>query len=220
MSIKETNVKMLPIGQLVTNDGQIEGVPANPRQISKADFEKLKASLRANDLTGVMPLKVYPQGEQYVVLGGNMRLRALQELGAAEVSCIVLPENTDVETLREVVIVDNSTFGEWDIDLLADQWDESELRDWGVSVPMGAGGELDEDGNYQSEEMTEYEQAQILNPEDEYIIITCRPEEFDDMRAHFGCGYIRPLEAGKRYREKRERARVVKWSDYVSSNTK
>ena len=85
-------MKMLPIGQLVTNDGQIEGVPANPRQISKTDFEKLKASLKANDLTGVMPLKVYPQGEQYVVLGGNMRLRALQELGATEVSCIVLPE--------------------------------------------------------------------------------------------------------------------------------
>lgn len=132
MSIKETNVKMLPIGQLVTNDGQIEGVPANPRQISKTDFEKLKSSLKANDLTGVMPLKVYPQGEQYVVLGGNMRLRALQELGAEEVSCIVLPENTDVETLREVVIVDNSTFGEWDNDMLANEWDTQELSDWGV----------------------------------------------------------------------------------------
>lgn len=134
MSIKETNVKMLPIGQLVTNDGQIEGVPANPRQINKADFEKLKSSLRANDLTGVMPLKVYPKGEQYVVLGGNMRLRALQELGAAEVSCIVLPENTDVETLREVVIVDNSTFGEWDNDMLANEWDVQELSDWGVEL--------------------------------------------------------------------------------------
>ena len=49
----------------------------------------------------------------------------------------MLPENTDVETLREVVIVDNSTFGEWDMDLLVDQWDENELRDWGVDLPFG-----------------------------------------------------------------------------------
>ena len=137
MNILTTDVRSIPLAHLTHNDGQIEGVPANPRQIDNKDYAKLKKSLKADNLTGVMPLKVYLHNGSYVVLGGNMRLRALKELGAESVPCIIVPEDASTDVLRKIVISDNSTFGDWDMDLLADQWDESELRDWGVDLPFG-----------------------------------------------------------------------------------
>ena len=64
-----------------------------------------------------------------------MRLRALQELGVKSVSCIVVPKDTDTDTLCQIVIEDNSTFGEWDYDALANEWPADKLQDWGVDVP-------------------------------------------------------------------------------------
>ena len=135
MNILTTDVRSIPLAHLTHNDGQIEGVPANPRQIDNKEYAKLKKSLKADNLTGVMPLKVYLHNGSYVVLGGNMRLRALKELGAESVPCIVVPEDASVDVLRKIVISDNSTFGDWDMDLLANNWDAQELEDWGVEVP-------------------------------------------------------------------------------------
>lgn len=137
MNITKTEITTLPLKHLRPNTGQIEGVPANPRQINEKEYTKLKASLQADNLTGVMPLKVYLHNGEYVVLGGNMRLRALQELGEKDAPCIIVPADMDTDTLRKIVTTDNSTFGEWDFDMLANDWDESELRDWGVDLPFG-----------------------------------------------------------------------------------
>ncbi len=72
----------LPISKLVNNTGQIEGLPANPRQIDKTDYERLLKSLKEDpDFLVHKPLHVYEHNDQYVVLGGNQRLRALKELG-------------------------------------------------------------------------------------------------------------------------------------------
>lgn len=126
---------MLPVADLRPNTGQMEaiGVHANPRQISESDYQKLLKSMRAKNMTGLLPLKVYQYNGEWIVLGGNMRLRAMQELGIESVSCIVVPEGTDAETLNEFIIKDNSTYGEWDMDALAN-WD-APLDDWGVDVP-------------------------------------------------------------------------------------
>lgn len=134
MEIKDGAITILPIKDLVQNEGQIEGVPANPRFIRDADYEKLKTSLQKDNLTGVLPLKVYAAGGKYIVLGGNMRYRALQELGTTEVACIILPK-TDSKTLRKIVQLDNATFGNWDYGMLANEWDTEELDEWGVEVP-------------------------------------------------------------------------------------
>lgn len=147
MKIRETDAQMIPLAQLTPNTGQIEGVHANPRYISEDEYKALKKSLKEDDLTGVMPLVVVKHGEGYVVLGGNMRLRALQEDGAKDVSCIVVPENMPADKLRKIVISDNSTFGEWDFDMLANEWDADELGDWGVDVPA-----IDEEPGEQKEE--------------------------------------------------------------------
>lgn len=136
MNITETNVQVLPLQDLHENKGQIEGVPANPRILRDDKYKALLRSLQEDDLTGVQPLKVYNHNGQYIVLGGNMRLKALRELKRdASVSCLVVPQDTPTDILRKIVIIDNSTFGEWDFDMLANEWSAEELNDWGVSVP-------------------------------------------------------------------------------------
>lgn len=135
MNIKETITKVLKVSELRPNEGQITGVPSNPRQISRSEFEGLCNSLREDNLTGVLQLKVYNHGGEWVVLDGNMRLKALQTIGIDDVQCLIVPEGTDEKTLRKIVISANSTFGEWDMDMLANEWNEAELTDWGVDVP-------------------------------------------------------------------------------------
>ena len=124
---------MLPLKQLVNNEGQIADVPANPRLIKDDKYKALVKSLQEDDLTGVEPLKVYPMGEQYVVLGGNMRFRALQELKAQDVACIIVPKGTPAKVLRKIVAIDNSQFGEYDWDLLANEWGV-DAGNWGDDI--------------------------------------------------------------------------------------
>ena len=135
MDILQAKIEQLPLPQLVPNEGQMEsiGVHANPRQINEVDYAKLVESMRADNLTGVMPLKVFDFAGEWIVLGGNMRLRALKELGAETAPCIVVPADTDAATLNKIIITDNSTFGDWDMDALAN-WGEP-LADWGVDLP-------------------------------------------------------------------------------------
>lgn len=138
MECTETKTLLLNVADLQPNEGQLEsiGVHANPRQISEADYAKLVSSLREKNLTGVLPLKVYQHQGAWIVLGGNMRLRAMQEIGIEKVSCIVVPGDMDAESLNEIIIKDNSTFGTWDMDALANEWDADKLAAWGVDVPQ------------------------------------------------------------------------------------
>lgn len=135
MDLTQTQTQVIKVSDLRPNVGELEciGVHANPRQISETDYAKLLTSMRTKNMTGVLPLKVFNHEGTWYVLGGNMRLRAMQELGIEQVSCIVVPDDTDAETLNEIIIKDNATFGEWDMDALAN-WDEP-LADWGVDVP-------------------------------------------------------------------------------------
>ena len=125
----------IDISRVRPNEGQIEGLPANPRTIKNERFKKLVKSIRElPEMTEARDLLVYPYGGEYVVIGGNMRLRAYRELGWKEVPCCVLPEDMPVEKLREITIKDNLPFGEDDWDLLANEWDSQELDDWGFDV--------------------------------------------------------------------------------------
>ena len=135
MNITTSQVTLLPLTHLVANTGQIEGVPANPRVLKDKQYKALVKSLKKDNLTGVLPLKVFLHNGQYVVLGGNQRLHALQEVKAEQVACIIVPEDAPAETLRKIVVLDNSTFGEWDMDMLANEWNTEELQEWGVELP-------------------------------------------------------------------------------------
>ena len=129
-----TNIK---ISQIEVNKGQIEGLPKNPRFVKDEKFKKLVKSIEENpEMLGYRELLVYPHGGKYIVIGGNMRLRACKQLGYKEVPCKVLPQDTTIEQLKAYTIKDNSGFGEWDFDLLANEWDLGELNDWGVELPI------------------------------------------------------------------------------------
>lgn len=128
--------KNIAISKLQVNKGQIEGLPNNPRLIRDARFNALKKSIEdAPEMLALRELIVFPFGGKYVIVGGNMRFRACKDLGYKEIPCKVLDESTPVEKLREYTIKDNVGFGQDDFDILANEWNEIELSDWGMEVP-------------------------------------------------------------------------------------
>ena len=127
------DITKIKCSKLVMNEGQIDGLPVNPRQWQKDDIERLARSLQETpELFEMRPCIVYPHGDKYIVLGGNMRLTAARSLKLTEVPCVIVPEGTPTDKLKEIVIKDNGSFGEWDYDALANEWDDLPLTDWGV----------------------------------------------------------------------------------------
>lgn len=116
------------------NIGQIEGLPANPRQWTQTDIDRLAKSLEETpELFEARPLIVYPLADEYIILGGNLRYEGARKNGMSEVPCYVLPAMS-VEKMKEIVIKDNGSFGDWDMDALANEWDDLPLVDWGISA--------------------------------------------------------------------------------------
>lgn len=105
--------------------------PENPRTITEDKFEELKMSLiEAPWMIELRPLIV---DEDNMLLGGNMRLRALTDLGYAEVP-VTVAKGLTPEQKREFIIKDNISAGSWDWDALSNTWDAVKLRDWGLHV--------------------------------------------------------------------------------------
>ena len=139
MKLIETT--LLPLSAIEPNRGQIDGLPKNPRVLRDAKFDALKKSIIDDpDMLALRELLVYQHGDKYVIIGGNMRYRALKELKYKDAPCKIIPADTPVETLRAYTIKDNGDFGEWDFDMLANEWDDEPLNDWGVDLPNFLGG--------------------------------------------------------------------------------
>ena len=127
--------KTIPVTLIDSNDGQFPGLPRNPRSWSVRELSKLKKSIQETpELVELRPPIVVEHDGRYVALGGNMRLAAIRNLGQTEISCCVLPSDTPVRKLKEIVIKDNSKFGNWDYDALANNWTDYELADYGIPV--------------------------------------------------------------------------------------
>ena len=103
----------------------------NPRLIKDNKFKKLVKSIQ--DFPEMLRLRPIVVDENNVVLGGNMRLRACKEAGLKEV-WIEKVENFTEEQKKEFIIKDNVGFGEWEWDMLANQWDNTKLGEWGMDV--------------------------------------------------------------------------------------
>jgi hypothetical protein len=118
---------------------QIKPNPKNPRVIRDEKFTKLKKSLQDfPQMLEKRPLVVFTDTDgKYVVLGGNMRLKAAKELGIAELPIIVADDWTE-EQKAEFLIKDNVGFGEWDWSELQADWDVEQLENWGLDVPQFA----------------------------------------------------------------------------------
>ena len=126
-------IKRIRLTDLEQNKGQVEGLPSNPRQWGKGELDDLVKSIRETpELLVARGLIVWPYGGKYIILGGNMRFSALREMNEVDAPCYVMPEDTPIEKLREIIIKDNGAFGSWDYDMLANEWDDLPLSDWGV----------------------------------------------------------------------------------------
>lgn len=114
--------------------------PANPRVIKDEKFKKLVSSLRS--FPQMMDLRPIVVDENNVIQGGNMRYRALCELGYKEIPEAWVKQGKDLtpDQWREFVIKDNVGFGEWDFDTLANEWNAEELQEWGLDLPVDFGG--------------------------------------------------------------------------------
>jgi len=105
----------------------------NPRYIKDHKFEKLVKSIK--EFPQMLDLRPIVVNQDMIVLGGNMRLRACREAGLTEVP-IIYADNLTEEQQNEFIIKDNSSFGEWDWDILANEWDIDQLEDWGIELPV------------------------------------------------------------------------------------
>jgi DNA modification methylase len=115
------------------NIKQVKSNPNNPRIIKDAKFKKLVQSIK--EFPEMLELRPIVVDKDYVVLGGNMRLKACVAAGLTEVP-ILIADNLSQEQQEEFIIKDNVGFGEWDWDLLANEWDEDLLQEWGLDLPF------------------------------------------------------------------------------------
>ena len=142
------NIQDINISKLELNKGQIEGLPKNPRFIRDERYKALVKSIEdAPEMLRLRELLVVEHGKKFVVIGGNMRLRACKDLGYKSVPCKVLPADTPTAKLREYAIKDNNGFGEDDWDVLANEWDAAELQEWGMELPTEWGVDADDFGD-------------------------------------------------------------------------
>jgi len=170
-------IKNIHISKLCLNTGQIKDVPKNPRFIKDERFAKIKQSLIDDpEMMNLRELIVYPclnsnserfiedlgmsllklQGK-FIVIGGNMRLKAGKELKYTDMPCKVLPANTPPEKLRAYAIKDNIAYGRDNVNLLKTEWNNEELEIWGIDI------EFDLSDN--SLKKGEFENAKYINSE-------------------------------------------------------
>lgn len=116
-------IQKVPITQVKLN-------PNNPRVIKDDKFKKLVKSIQ--DLPEMGMVRPIVVNQDMIVLGGNMRLKAMQEVGLKEVPITIVDWDEDKQ--RQFIIKDNIGYGEWDFDMLANEWDELELQDWGMEI--------------------------------------------------------------------------------------
>lgn len=114
--------------------GTIKNNPNNPRVIKDDKFKKLVQSIK--DLPEMAEVRPVVVNTDMVVLGGNMRLKAMREAGWKDVPIQVVDWDEDKQ--RQFIIKDNVSGGEWDWDMLANEWDSEQLKDWGIDLPVFA----------------------------------------------------------------------------------
>jgi hypothetical protein len=155
---------------------EVKSNPKNPRIIKDDKFEKLVRSIK--EFPKMLEIRPIVVNDDMIVLGGNMRLKACKAAGLKEVPIIKASELTEDEQ-KQFIIKDNVSGGEWDWDMLANEWEVEELEEWGLDVPIDKEIEDAEEGK-----TIDFKQSVQLIPPKEYILIMCEPnsEDWEDMK--------------------------------------
>lgn len=124
---------------MIPNVSNLKFNASNPRTIKKDQFERLKKSLTG--FTKMLEIRPIAYDEDNIIWGGNMRYRALQQLVAENLvednpKYYKLLENFTEEEKKEFAIRDNVELGDWDFDVLANEWDNLPLLEWGIDISL------------------------------------------------------------------------------------
>ena len=164
----------IALKDLEQNTGQIPGLPANPRQWTKAEIDRIAKSLRETpELFEARPIIVTQYAGKFVILGGNLRFEGCKRNKDKDAPCFIIPDNTPVDKMKEIIIKDNGSFGEWDYDALGNLWDDLPLADWGVpawDAQEVRGGQPDV-------------QEDDFNPDDG-VLVRCNPGDIWQLGDH------------------------------------
>ena len=154
-------IKKVKITEVISN-------PNNPRLIKDDKFKKLVKSIQEfPDMLNVRPIVV---NTDMVVLGGNMRLKAIKEAGIKEINVDIVDWNEQQQ--KEFIIKDNASFGEWDWNDLANNWDAEELTDWGLDIPnFNTEGFADKNKELSLDDVIDSMTITLKYTEDEYHIV-------------------------------------------------
>jgi len=185
---------LIETSKLLLNEGQLEWLPSNPRTWTRQDLDKLKASIeRDPDFLEDRPALIVPyKKDKFIVFGGNMRTAANQELNRPTMPAMkYIPETgEDRETIKRRALLDNGSFGAWDFDALANEWDDLPLTDWGV--PAWKADEENEDmgvlndGNSQQLVFLQFGKTKIAITDDELNALQAKYDEYTEK---FGVQY-------------------------------
>lgn len=155
----------------VVSINQIKPNPKNPRIIKDDKFKKLCKSIEEfPEMLEKRPLVCFTDTDgKFVVLGGNMRLKASKEVGLKELP-ILLADDWTEEQKNEFLIKDNVGFGEWNWDELANEWDVEQLEGWGLDVPK-----------FETDEEKEQKDLSDDLKETFEVIISCKDETHQEQ---------------------------------------
>jgi hypothetical protein len=157
--------------------------PKNPRTIKDDKFKKLVKSIKEfPEMLEVRPIVV---DDDMIVLGGNMRLKACISAGLKEVP-IIRFSNLSEEKKKEFIVKDNVGYGEWDFELLLQDWEKDDLIEWGLDVPSMV-------DNSQENDVIHVEKSLQVLPKNEYIIIYAPEDslEWEELKNIFKCKLVR-----------------------------
>jgi 16S rRNA G966 N2-methylase RsmD len=134
-----------------TKISEIRLNPNNPRLIKDDKFKKLVQSIK--DFPEMLDIRPIVVNLDNVILGGNMRFKACKEAGLKEIP-VIIADNLSEEQQREFLIKDNTSGGEWDFEMLANEWDVDQLNEWGLDIP-----------NFETDQLLEAEEDEFNIPE-------------------------------------------------------
>ena len=150
---------------------KIKSNPDNPRLIKDMKFRKLVKSIK--EFPEMLKLRPIVVDEKNIILGGNMRYKACIEAGLKEIY-VIQADDLSEDQKKEFIIKDNSSFGDWDWDVIANEWDLELINDWGVDLPLN-----DQIDQLEDDDEIELPQSVQLEPPKEYILIMAEPNSVD-----------------------------------------
>jgi GH15 family glucan-1,4-alpha-glucosidase len=183
----------------------------NPRKIKPEKLEKLKQSLQKfEQMMEARPIVI---DENNIILGGNMRFTALKALGYKEIPDNWVYKMSDLteEQKKEFIIKDNVGFGEWDWELLANEWDSVELEDFGLDVP-----DYRIENNEVIDTDVDLEFAEELTIGQQFLIITFEDDnEYEEIKNALKLKQVVENNLEKKHLNNKGTERVIKYKDFI-----